>query len=116
VSGGRAVLAGQEETVAGSVLTMDRAVALTVSRAGVPLGTALRAASLHPAMVLGEHRKGRLVRGADADIVVLAPDLTVLATIIAGQVVHDPAGLVGPAAGTPRTSGQSTRPEIVSHP
>ena len=71
VTDGRAVLAGNAETVAGSVLTMDRAVALAVDVARVPLLTALQAASLHPARVLGEHRKGRLIPGADADLVVL---------------------------------------------
>ena len=63
VANGRAVLAGNAETVAGSVLTMDRAVKLAVQVAGVPLLAALQAASLHPAKVLGEHRKGRLVTG-----------------------------------------------------
>jgi N-acetylglucosamine-6-phosphate deacetylase len=93
VADGRAVLVGHEETVAGSVLTMDRALALTVQVAGVPLLTALQATSLHPARVLGEQRKGRLGPGYDADIVVLDEDLTLVATIVAGRVVHDPRGL-----------------------
>ena len=93
VADGRAVLVGQEQTMAGSVLTMDRALALTVQVAGVPLLTALQATSLHPARVLGEQRKGRLVPGYDADIVVLDKDLTLVATIVAGRVVHDPRGL-----------------------
>jgi len=61
--------------------------------AGVPLLTALQATSLHPARVLGEQRKGRLMPGYDADIVVLDKDLTLVATIVAGRVVHDPRGL-----------------------
>jgi N-acetylglucosamine-6-phosphate deacetylase len=94
VSDGRAVLANQEETVAGSVLTMDRAVALTVQVAQVPLLTALRAASLHPADTLGETAKGRLRPGADADMVVLGRDLGLLATIIGGRVAADPGGVL----------------------
>lgn len=93
VANGRAVLVGHEETVAGSVLTMDRALSLAVQVAGVPLLVALRATSLHPANVLGEQRKGRLSPGADADMVVLDNDLGLAATIIGGRVVHDPRGL-----------------------
>jgi N-acetylglucosamine-6-phosphate deacetylase len=96
VSDGRAVLAGQEGTVAGSVLTMDRAVAQAVQLAGVPLLSALRAASLNPATALGEAAKGHLSPGADADLVVLDHDLAVLATVIGGHVAHDPAHLFKP--------------------
>lgn len=89
VTDGRAVLADREETVAGSVLTMDRALALAVKVAEVPLLTALRAASLHPADALGETAKGRLQPGADADMVVLDRGLGLVATIIGGQVAAD---------------------------
>jgi N-acetylglucosamine-6-phosphate deacetylase len=95
VTDGRAVLAGNAETVAGSVLTMDKAVKLAVDVARVPLLTALQAASLHPANVLGEHRKGRLTPGSDADLVVLDRQLDVVATIVGGHVVYDPTGLLG---------------------
>jgi N-acetylglucosamine-6-phosphate deacetylase len=94
VTGDRAVLAGNAETVAGSVLTMDKAVELAVDVARVPLLTALRAASLHPATVIGEHRKGRLAPGADADIVVLDRRLGLVATVVGGNVVYDPTGLL----------------------
>ncbi len=101
VRDGRAVLAGHQETAAGSVLTMDRAVALTVQIAGVPLLTALQAASLHPANVIGELRKGRLVPGADADMVVLDSNLSLMATIVGGRVAHDPNGILVPLEMTP---------------
>lgn len=93
VSDGRAVLADKEGTVAGSVLTMDRAVAQAVNLAGVPLLSALRAASLNPANALGEETKGRLSPGSDADLVVLDSELAVLATMIGGRVAHDPGHL-----------------------
>ncbi len=93
VTGTRAVLADRPETVAGSVLTMDRAVAFCVQVAGLPLLVALQAATLHPATVLGAARKGRLQRGADADMVVLGRDLSLVATLVGGEVVHDPSGL-----------------------
>ncbi|MGH9107284.1 MAG: N-acetylglucosamine-6-phosphate deacetylase, partial [Acidimicrobiales bacterium] len=108
VSESRAVLADHQETLAGSVLTMDRAVKIAVGTSGVPLLTALRAASLHPAMVLGERRKGRLERGADADIVVLDEDMAVVATVVGGRVAHDPRGALAPlssAAGDGQAAG-----------
>jgi N-acetylglucosamine-6-phosphate deacetylase len=94
VTAGGAVLAEHPETVAGSVLTMDRAVAVAVREAGVPLLTALKAASLHPATALGESGKGRLSPGADADIVVLDRDFRTVSTIIGGGVAHDPSGVL----------------------
>ncbi len=111
VTDGRAVLAGNAETVAGSVLTMDKAVALAVDVARVPLLTALQAASLHPARVLGEHRKGRLIPGADADLVVLDRRLSLVATVIGGQVVYDPTGLLSSLGDlTGRSSDGATAP------
>ncbi len=92
---GRAVLADHPETVAGSVLTMDKAVALAVREAGVPLLTALEAASRHPATALGESRKGHLSPGADADIVVLDRDFCTVSTIIGGRVAYDPTSVLG---------------------
>jgi N-acetylglucosamine-6-phosphate deacetylase len=117
VENGRAVLAGHTETVAGSVLTMEKAVALAVHVAAVPLLVALQAASLHPATVLGEIRKGRLVAGSDADIVVLGSDLSVLGTIIGGRVAHDPAGLLAPATTVPRgvATPEAGVPDVVPH-
>jgi predicted amidohydrolase len=73
---------------------MDKAVKLAVDVARVPLLTAHQAASLHPADVLGEERKGRLTPGSDADLVVLDSKLGVVATVVAGQVVYDPSGLL----------------------
>jgi N-acetylglucosamine-6-phosphate deacetylase len=116
VTDGRAVLAGNAETVAGSVLTMDKAVALAVDVARVPLLTALQAASLHPARVLGEHRKGRLSPRADADLVVLDRQFEVVATVVGGKVVYDPTGLLSPfgngavRSGAVPTSSAATEP------
>jgi N-acetylglucosamine-6-phosphate deacetylase len=98
VSEERAELADGSGTIAGSVLTMDRAVGFAVNSAGVPLLNALQAASTNPAAVLGEKKKGRLATGSDADIVVLDPDLRAVATIVGGRVAHDPAGLLEPLA------------------
>jgi N-acetylglucosamine-6-phosphate deacetylase len=49
-------------------------------------------ATLNPARALGiESRKGRLAEGADADLVVLSPELRVLQTIVGGRRVFDDA-------------------------
>jgi N-acetylglucosamine-6-phosphate deacetylase len=93
VHDGLVTLAGDGHTIAGSTLTMERAVATLVG-SGVSLPAALRAASTAPADVLGLPGKGRLAAGADADLVVLEPDLTVALTVIAGRPAHDPAGLL----------------------
>ncbi len=94
VDGQRATLADQPQTLAGSLLTMDRAVATLVA-AGVSLRAAITAATTTPADLLGEARKGRIEPGADADLVILEPDLTVAATMVAGRAAYDRANLLG---------------------
>jgi N-acetylglucosamine-6-phosphate deacetylase len=71
-------------TLAGSLLTMDRAVRNTVELAGVPVPDALRMASEVPARLLGL-RHG-LARGRAADLVLLDRGLGVQATIVAGAL------------------------------
>ena len=73
-------------TIAGSALTMDRAVANAVEF-GVDPASALAAASLVPAEVMGLVDRGRLSPGARADLVVLSPDLELLSTWIGGREV-----------------------------
>jgi len=73
--------------LAGSVLTLDRAVRNTASFANVSLQNAIRMATLNPAHVLGmEKRKGILAAGADADLAVFTPQGNVMRTIIGGVV------------------------------
>src|SRR5208283_3020129 len=66
-----------EGNLAGSTLTLDRAVRHMVEL-GVPLAEAVRMATWNPARVLGiEGRKGTLGAGADADLVLLDEQLRV---------------------------------------
>lgn len=97
LAGRRVSLATASGTLAGSVLTMDMAVATLVA-AGVPLGVAVRAATATPASVVGASSKGRLAPGMDADVVILEPDLRPAATIVGGRVVHDSGRLLRCAA------------------
>jgi N-acetylglucosamine-6-phosphate deacetylase len=87
---GRLSLADDPSTLAGSVLTMDRAVANTVNTVGIPLQDAVAMASATPAMVAGfEDRKGRLAEGFDADITVLDDQYNAVLTIVEGEIVYN---------------------------
>lgn len=70
VDDGVARLAGSG-TIAGSTLTMDRAVRFAVEEAGFSREDALRAASAVPASLLGRDDIGLLRTGARADLLVL---------------------------------------------
>lgn len=74
---------------AGSVATADRLVRNMVRLAEVPLAEAIRMMSLTPARIMKmEHRKGSLVPGKDADIVVLDDDIRVKLTMVNGRIVY----------------------------
>jgi N-acetylglucosamine-6-phosphate deacetylase len=66
-----------EGTLAGSTLTLDRALRNIVAL-GIPLQDAVRTLTLNPATLLGiEFKKGSLRAGADADILLLDEGLQV---------------------------------------
>jgi len=74
--------------LAGSTLTMERAVANMAAASGMGLAAALTMATHTPARALGiGERKGRVAPGYDADLVALEEDLTVALTMVAGEVV-----------------------------
>jgi N-acetylglucosamine-6-phosphate deacetylase len=70
--------------LAGSTLTMDRAVRNVTQFAGWSLRDAVRAATLNPARAVGLAQHGHIAPGAEANIVVLNPDGEVRKTIIRG--------------------------------
>lgn len=75
--------------LAGCVLDMASAVRNTVNMLGLPLGEALRMASLYPAEFLGiADSVGRLAVGQRADLVLLDNQHQVLANYIAGNAVY----------------------------
>jgi len=61
-------------TLAGSVLTIDRAITNAVRHSGVSLADALQAASTTPARLLGLDDRGVIAPGRRADLVALEPD------------------------------------------
>lgn len=83
-------------TLAGSCLTLDRAVANAVAW-GVPLADAVRAASTTPADLVGRPDLGRIAPGARADLVALDADGRCRATWRSGRPVHPVPGR-GPLA------------------
>lgn len=73
-------------TLAGSLLTMDRAVANLVAM-GATLAAAVHAASRAPALLIGRPDLGRIAVGHPADITVLDDDLRVIRTFVRGEEV-----------------------------
>lgn len=75
--------------LAGGVKGLAACVRDLVRAGALPLSDALACASETPARSLGvEQAKGRILPGQDADLVVLAPDLEVRATLNAGAVTY----------------------------
>jgi len=78
---------------AGSVATADRLVRTMIQMADVSLLDAVRMITVTPARIMGvENRKGSLVAGKDADIVIFDENIKIDKTIIGGRTVYD-AGL-----------------------
>jgi N-acetylglucosamine-6-phosphate deacetylase len=76
-------------TLAGSVLTMARAVQNMVELAGLPIETVLPLATEVPARILGiADRKGKLERGYDADVAILTPRFQVEQAFARGEEVR----------------------------
>jgi N-acetylglucosamine-6-phosphate deacetylase len=73
-------------TLAGSDLSMDQAVRNLRAFTGWSVDAAIGAATTVPARVLGASDRGTIARGAVADLVLLTPDLEVVATVCAGEV------------------------------
>ena len=74
--------------LAGSALTLDRAVKNLVNFAKLDLQQAVQSASTNPAKVVRAAGKGVLGPGVDADFVALTPDGQVRATIIKGSLLQ----------------------------
>ena len=73
---------------AGSIATADRLVRTMWKRAGVPLPDVIRMMCENPARLLHlEGRKGRLLSGHDADIVLFDEDVRVHGVYYAGRRV-----------------------------
>ncbi len=92
--GGQAITAGEstallpDGTIAGSVLTMDRAFQTLVGTVGLSLVDAATICATTPARELGLVGHGVLAPEAVADLVVLDANFSVVQTYLAGQLVY----------------------------
>jgi N-acetylglucosamine-6-phosphate deacetylase len=76
-------------TLAGSILSLDKALRNLIAFTGCSLAQAIRTISSTPATVLGiADRKGQIAPGFDADLVLLTADHRVAATIIEGEIQY----------------------------
>lgn len=76
-------------TLAGSTLTLNRAIKNLVETANTKITDAVRMASLNGAKVLNiENKRGILAVGKDADMVVLNDDYEVVMTVMRGKIVY----------------------------
>lgn len=90
---GREILIGPEVarlpdgTIAGSIITLDRALRNVVVEAGIPLVEASRMASATPARSLGLADRGAIAVGMRADLTLLDAEYGCRGTLVAGEVV-----------------------------
>jgi N-acetylglucosamine-6-phosphate deacetylase len=93
VRDGRATLPGHD-TIAGSTLTMDRALRNVVAFTGVSIPEAAAMAATTPARLLGiDDRKGSIAEGLDADLVILEDgDLELAGVLVRGTPVRSVRG------------------------
>ncbi|HWB32598.1 MAG TPA: N-acetylglucosamine-6-phosphate deacetylase [Acidobacteriaceae bacterium] len=93
VTGGRCLLtsnlAAGKETLAGSVLTMDQAVANLQTFAGAELAAAARAASRNPARMLGMAEFGEIAVGQPATFNIFAAEGQLQRTLLCGREVGE---------------------------
>lgn len=88
VHGGTATL--PNGTLAGSIITMERALYHFMQATGEPLHALWQVSSLNAARTIGvAHRKGSLEVGKDADLVLVDEAITVYLTIAEGRIVYE---------------------------
>ena len=80
-------LLADRSALAGSASRMIDLVRTMVMKVNVPLHEAVMMATENPARAIGFETKGRLEVGADADLIVLSPDLEVKQTLAGGEEI-----------------------------
>ncbi len=75
-----------EGVLAGSVVPLDAAVRNLIAFTGCSVPDAIATVTSTPAAVLGLADRGRLATGARGDVVVLDPELHIVATVAGGEV------------------------------
>jgi N-acetylglucosamine-6-phosphate deacetylase len=80
-------LLADRSAIAGSAARMIDLVRIMVREVNVPLNEAVAMATENPARAIGLETKGRLMVGADADLVVLSPELRALRVFASGNEI-----------------------------
>lgn len=75
--------------LAGSTLTLDQALRNVMDYAELSFPEALPMSTSVPAEAMGWESKGKLVPGADADVILLNANLQIERTFVAGQMVYE---------------------------
>ena len=86
VENGVCILADRS-ALAGSAARMIDLIRMMVREVDVPLNQAIAMATENPAHAIGLEMKGRFIVGADADLIVLSPQLDVVQTFGGGELV-----------------------------
>ena len=75
--------------LAGSTLTMDRALRNMMELVKLPLRTAIKMATINPAVAINvDKNEGSLEPGKDADIVIIDDKINVYMTIVKGNIMY----------------------------
>ncbi len=83
------VVQTKKGVLAGSILTMDKAVRNMIQFTGLSLGKVIQMCTLNPARAIKvDAYKGTIQEGKDADLVVLNEDYKVCLTLVAGNIVY----------------------------
>lgn len=86
---GSAYLA-QTDNLAGGTLKFNKGLQNLIEKALIPVSWAINMVTLNPARYLGiDHRKGKIVTGYDADLVILDPNYEVVDVYQAGKIVKE---------------------------
>lgn len=73
-------------TIAGSVLTLNKAVANFKETSHLPIYDVIKMVTLHPARKLGiSHNKGSIAKGKDADLLIFDEKINILSAFVQGE-------------------------------
>lgn len=85
---GSAHLTSGHKPLAGSTLRINKGLQILVEKAMIPFDAALNSCTLNPARMLWmDDKKGKLMAGCDADIVVLGDDYEIVQTYCKGKAM-----------------------------
>lgn len=75
---------------AGSVATANRLIRSMITMANVPLADAVKMITATPARIMGmQERKGSLLAGKDADIVIFDDNISIDITMVKGRIIYN---------------------------